>query len=150
MSTVFSDFSADGAVMITASHLPFNRNGLKFFSAKGGLDKGDITDITVFAESDYIINTLDRSTPSEIINRDIMAEYSAHLRQLIVDGTGKEKPLTGMRIAVDAGNGSGGFYAAQVLEPLGADVSASRYLEPDGNFPNHGTYPGRRLSCHPL
>ncbi len=141
MSTVFSDFSADGAVMITASHLPFNRNGLKFFSAKGGLDKGDITDITVFAESDYIINTLDRSTPSEIINRDIIAEYSAHLRQLIVDGTGKEKPLTGMRIAVDAGNGSGGFYAAQVLEPLGADVSASRYLEPDGNFPNHAPNP---------
>lgn len=28
--------------MLTASHLPFNRNGMKFFTAKGGLDKADI------------------------------------------------------------------------------------------------------------
>lgn len=28
--------------MLTASHLPFNRNGMKFFTAKGGLDKPDI------------------------------------------------------------------------------------------------------------
>ncbi|MFC2662638.1 MAG: phosphomannomutase/phosphoglucomutase, partial [Eubacterium sp.] len=35
MSTVFPEISADGAVMVTASHLPFNRNGLKFFSKDG-------------------------------------------------------------------------------------------------------------------
>ena len=44
MSTVFPQFAADGAVMITASHLPWNRNGLKFFGPDGGLNKGDITD----------------------------------------------------------------------------------------------------------
>lgn len=38
---------------------------------------------------------------------------------------------------VDAGNGVGGFYADQVLAPLGADVSGSQFLEPDGMFPNH-------------
>lgn len=31
--------------MITASHLPFNRNGLKFFSREGGLEKADITEV---------------------------------------------------------------------------------------------------------
>jgi len=31
----------------------------------------------------------------------------------------------------------GGFYAYEVLQPLGADVSASRFTEPDGMFPNH-------------
>lgn len=36
-----------------------------------------------------------------------------------------------------AGNGAGGFYASQVLKPLGADVSGSQFLEPDGRFPNH-------------
>ena len=29
--------------MITASHLPYNRNGFKFFTAAGGFEKGDIS-----------------------------------------------------------------------------------------------------------
>lgn len=48
-----------------------------------------------------------------------------------------ERPLKGLKIVVDAGNGVGGFYAEKVLSPLGADTTGSRYLEPDGMFPNH-------------
>ena len=33
MSTVTEGYRFDGSVMITASHLPFNRNGFKFFTA---------------------------------------------------------------------------------------------------------------------
>lgn len=43
MSVLFPETACDGAVMITASHLPFNRNGLKFFDADGGLEHADIT-----------------------------------------------------------------------------------------------------------
>mgnify|MGYP002513678927 FL=1 len=32
MSTVTDGYQFDGSVMITASHLPFNRNGFKFFT----------------------------------------------------------------------------------------------------------------------
>lgn len=42
-----------------------------------------------------------------------------------------------MSVVVDAGNGAGGFFAHDVLAPLGADVSDSQFLEPDGSFPNH-------------
>lgn len=35
----------DGAIMLTASHMPFNSNGLKFFTADGGLEKADITEL---------------------------------------------------------------------------------------------------------
>lgn len=35
----------DGAVMITASHLPFNRNGFKFFDNKAGFEKKEIADL---------------------------------------------------------------------------------------------------------
>ncbi|MGA0031859.1 MAG: hypothetical protein ACO3HA_00830, partial [Burkholderiales bacterium] len=42
---------------------------------------------------------------------------------------------------VAAGNGSGGFFAKSVLEPLGADVSGSQFLDPDGKFPNHSPNP---------
>ena len=177
MSTVFDEFRADGAVMVTASHLPWNRNGLKFFSASGGLNKGDITDIIVFAESDQILGMIPTGTGSAQASQtqagtDLMAIYSAHLRDLICRGVAKAagtkddpaaansadaaaetgtaagsanlRPLEGLKICVDAGNGAGGFYAKQVLAPLGADVSASQFLEPDGTFPNHAPNPENR------
>ena len=42
MSTLFEEIKSDCGIMITASHLPYNRNGMKFFSKEGGLDKFDI------------------------------------------------------------------------------------------------------------
>ena len=42
MSTIFPEYACDGAIMITASHLPYNRNGFKYFDRAGGLDKSDI------------------------------------------------------------------------------------------------------------
>ncbi|MGI6113778.1 MAG: phosphomannomutase/phosphoglucomutase, partial [Mahellales bacterium] len=49
----------------------------------------------------------------------------------------KQKPLKDFKIIVDAGNGAGGFFVDKVLVPLGADVTGSQFLEPDGSFPNH-------------
>ena len=69
-----------------------------------------------------------------------MERYAAHLRELIEKGVNApdyHRPLSGFHITVDAGNGAGGFYAEKVLAPLGADISGSRFLEPDGRFPNH-------------
>lgn len=151
MSTIFEEYSCDGAVMVTASHLPWNRNGMKFFDKNGGLNKGDITDIITFAESDSILNSVRPLTPRDAEEIPLLDTYAAHLRKLIADGIGndgnslssgeREMPLAGMKITVDAGNGSGGFYAEKVLKPLGADVSSSQFLEPDGNFPNHAPNP---------
>lgn len=142
MSTIFEEYQCDGAVMITASHLPWNRNGMKFFSRDGGLDKGDITDIITFAESDSILNSIRPSAPGEVEEIPLLDTYAAHLRSLIIEGAAMgETPLSGMKITVDAGNGSGGFYADKVLAPLGADVSSSQFLAPDGNFPNHAPNP---------
>ena len=75
-----------------------------------------------------------------------MPVYEAHLRRIIVEGVDakgerRDAPLAGLRIVVDAGNGSGGFLATRVLAPLGADVSGSQFLEPDGTFPNHAPNP---------
>lgn len=50
------------------------------------------------------------------------------------------KPLLGLHVVVDAGNGSGGFYA-DFLESLGAWVEGSQFLKPDGAFPNHAPNP---------
>lgn len=133
MSTVMPYYEFDGAIMITASHLPYNRNGLKFFTSEGGLDKADIKEILAKAAK---INFVGEYYECSDVN--LMQMYAAHLRQLI----SSEVPnLKGMKIVVDAGNGAGGFFATEVLEKLGADVSASQFLEPDGNFPNHQPNP---------
>jgi phosphomannomutase len=134
MSTVFDHHAFDGAIMLTASHLPFNRNGLKFFTRSGGLDKKDITSILERAEHKGLFDgqPLVRTETTEL-----MPDYSAHLVSLVQAGTGLEKPLDGLHIIVDAGNGAGGFFVEQILQPLGADTTGSQFLEPDGMFPNH-------------
>jgi len=67
--------------------------------------------------------------------------YSDMLIDIIREATKERKPLSGAKIIVDAGNGAGGFFPINVLEPLGADISGSLYLEPDGFFPNHEPNP---------
>ncbi len=135
MTTV--DFGCDAAVQITASHHPFNRNGLKFFTRDGGLDHGDIIALLEYAQDGMAPAPSDTGSVEQV---DYMANYCAHLREIIKKGVNAEDyehPLKGFHIVVDAGNGAGGFYADRVLAPLGADTSGSVYLEPDGMFPNH-------------
>lgn len=159
MSTQFDDFKCTGAVMITASHLPFNRNGFKFFTAEGGLNKEDIKEILTIASS--IAETSQSALPGNSQDAagtlsELMEEYCAHLRMIIAEGLSgsdsaadgqssanvgadnctSELPLKGLKVVVDAGNGAGGFYADHVLSPLGAEVTGC-FLEPDGSFPNH-------------
>lgn len=134
MTTI--DLGCDGSVQITASHHPFNRNGLKFFTKNGGLDSPDIEAILLHAQNG------DKPAPGKgsVKAVDYMSQYSTHLREIIQKGVNAADythPLKGFHIVVDAGNGVGGFYARDVLEPLGADISGSQFLEPDGLFPNH-------------
>ena len=49
MSTVLPRRPFTAAIMITASHLPWNRNGLKFFTARGGAESADIKEILTLA-----------------------------------------------------------------------------------------------------
>ena len=133
MATVTEGYLYDASVMITASHLPFNRNGFKFFTQKGGLEKQDIKAILTLAASDAHTGL----PAASVSSGSFMPQYADILCRKVREATGLVRPLEGLRIVVDAGNGAGGFYAAEVLEPLGADTTGSRYLDPDGTFPNH-------------
>lgn len=133
MTTVTGESPFDAAVMITASHLPWNRNGLKFFTAAGGAESADVREILRLAAEETPL-----APGGSVARGEFMETYAAILREkIIAAANGNEKPLAGKHIVVDAGNGAGGFFAERVLAPLGADTAGSRYLDPDGRFPNH-------------
>ncbi len=138
MTTV--DLGCVASVQITASHHPFNKNGLKFFTKEGGLNGSDIEKII-----EYAVEPFDNKGKSARIESvDFMSMYAKRLRKMICEGVNADdydKPLKGYRIIVDAGNGVGGFYATDVLAPLGADITGSQFLEKDGMFPNHTPNP---------
>lgn len=122
MATVTEGFMFDGTVMATASHLPYERNGFKFFTAGGGFEKADIKEILTIAETLYADGANTAFAAEKI---DFMGVYAAQLVGAIRRGTNKERPLEGMRIIIDAGNGAGGFFERDVLLPLGANTAGS-------------------------
>ena len=142
MSTVFEETSCHGAVMLTASHLPFNRNGIKFFVPEGGLEESDISEILKLAAGNGLSSPQLKGSRKKM---DFISIYAAQLVNMIRQNSGtdadNQQPLKGHKILVDAGNGAGGFFVNKILLPLGADVTGSIFLEPNGYFPNHSPNP---------
>jgi len=137
MGIIFEETHFDGSIMITASHLPFNRNGLKFFDNNGGLNSSDIKEILVEASN---LEIPKKPEGKQAVPLDFIDYYSRFLIDKIrneVNSEDYDHPLKGLKIVVDAGNGSGGFFVEKVLKPLGADTTGSQFLNPDGHFPNH-------------
>lgn len=145
--TKFPSIAADGSIMITASHHPSHVNGLKFFTADGGVNSSELDEIIALASAG---EKLPAGAHSTVVKRDCLRLYCDALTDTIRKGTGLFLPLKGLKIAVDAGHGAGGFFATRVLQPLGADISASQFLEPDGNFPAHSPNPENKEAMESL
>lgn len=141
-----SNWNCDASIMITASHLPYDRNGLKFFTPEGGLSGGDISEIIARAEKgDFMPKAIGTSE-----EKSYMDDYCRKLVGIVRTGTGKSAPLFGKRIIVDAGNGVGGFFVKKVLQQLGAFTDGSINLTPDGNFPSHAPNPEDPVAINAL
>lgn len=138
MSTIMEGYDCDGAIMFTASHMPYIYNGMKMFTKEGCLEKTDLKDVLSISMSGNFIESEKTGTIEE---KNLIEDYSNMLVEKIKDGVSSEinydRPFEGMKIIVDAGNGAGGFFAESVLKKLGADADGSQFLEPDGMFPNH-------------
>lgn len=138
MSTIIDGYKCDGAIMFTASHMPYVYNGLKMFTSQGCLEKTDIKDLIDICLAG---NFAEDKSKGQIIEKNLIEDYAQILVDKIRAGVNSpenyERPLEGMKIVVDAGNGAGGFFADKVLARLGADTGGSQFLNPDGMFPNH-------------
>lgn len=129
--------------MFTASHNPAQYNGIKMCRAGAspvGAESGLVA-IRELAEQ-YLSTGLPApaAAPGSLRRQDLLGQYARYLRGL-VDLSGI-RPLT---VAVDAGNGMGGFTVPAVLGdsilpglPL---TIVPMYFELDGSFPNHEANP---------
>lgn len=135
MSIITPGFQPDGSIMVTASHHPYDKNGLKFFVEEGGLEGAQVAKLLEMASA---YEPEDMAIAGTITEKPFLPTYKALLAERIRQGlnTDVQKPLLGLHVVVDAGNGAGGFYA-ELMEELGAWIEGSQFLEPDGMFPNH-------------
>lgn len=116
--------SGIGGVMVTGSHLAPHYNGVKLSVGSVNL-YGDVLQAIAqhVRDGDYTQGS------GAVTTYDMRAPY--------VQDIARRVPLArAFRVVIDAGNGTGGVFAQQLLQAWGQDVTGI-YLESDGGFPNH-------------
>lgn len=123
-----SDLPCDGGVMVTASHLPVDRNGMKFFTKEGGYSNDDIMLLVegALAQVERLNISNDDRKPSFSMDShsikavNFMPYYAKTLKDAIMKEVSQNLddesisninlPLTGLKITLNAGGGAGYFF----------------------------------------
>jgi phosphomannomutase/phosphoglucomutase len=122
--------NTESGVMVTGSHDPADRNGLKIVIAGEVLAGPDLQKLRQRIEQGNF-----SSGTGQMETRDLAPDYLeriAHDAQL-----GRS-----MKIVVDCGNGATGEIAPKLLEEIGCEV-LPLFTQIDGSFPNHPPDPSR-------
>ncbi len=113
-----------GGVMISASHNPYEDNGIKVF-ASDGTKVNDATEAEIEARIHQLIGN-STHVVDEIPNQQITAGGNRSLveryEELLLSHFPKGEWLKGMRLVVDCANGATSVVAPELLRRLGADV----------------------------
>jgi len=117
-------------VVISASHNPFEDNGLKIFKGDG-LKCDDALELEV--EALILGDTLRKqgATGTKIGSIETWPDGAARYAELAVTAYGEGLDLRGLRVVVDAGHGAAYETTPLVLRALGAEVLALN-VEPNG------------------
>jgi len=118
-------------VVISASHNPFEDNGIKVFSGAGEkfTEALESQVESIMADPSWSIAQADAPGVEEV---DLRSEYLDHLREILPVGNRSVK-----RIAIDCANGATATVAPRLFTELGFEVS-SIGVEPDGRNINLG------------
>ena len=128
----------NAGLMISASHNPFEDNGIKVFSGAGA-KYGEAMEQQIEALVADRSWSVPEGDAAPVACTDYAEAYLAHARVVLPDAG----PLAGCRIGVDCANGAMTEYAPRLLEELGLDVT-SIASSPDGRNINR-----RCGSTHP-
>jgi phosphoglucosamine mutase len=116
-------------IVISASHNPYEDNGIKVF---GGAGRKFSTELEERTEA--IVERLDLGmlAPASPVPRDLSDAYLGHLTRAY-----EGRRLEGMHLVVDCANGATSFLARRLFEGLGARVTVI-HDQPDGRNINRG------------
>jgi len=127
-------YNADAGVVISASHNPFEFNGIKFFDGRGY----KLQDFMEERIEGIILNNseeLPRPTGKEVgkksIKESASEDYITFLKSTI------DIDLKGLKIALDCANGAAFKVAPEIMNRLGAEVYVTNN-NPDGININKG------------
>jgi phosphoglucosamine mutase len=119
-------------VVISASHNPYEDNGIKVFSGAGEkfTETLERRVEAVVADSSWTVSDGEAGPVEQV---DLRSEYLGHLREILPP----DVRTAGMRIAVDCANGATTTVAPRLFEDLGFDVTHIG-SQPDGQNINRG------------
>jgi len=126
---------ADVGLMITASHNPFDDNGIKIFGSDGFKLSDDLeAEVTRHIQSGELSSEHIRSDQLGKAYRidDARGRYIEFAKSVI-----KNQDLEGLKIVMDCANGAAYFIAPLIFKELGAQVIKTS-VEPDGYNINNG------------
>jgi phosphomannomutase/phosphoglucomutase len=118
------NLKTDGGIMITASHNPPEYNGFKLREGEQAVFGEGIQEIREIIEKGRFEQG--KGKKKEV---NTVPAYIAAVKERI-------KLKRGVKVVVDAGNGTAGPIATRLLKDLGCTLY-ELYCEPDGNFPHH-------------
>ena len=126
-------FRARAGIVITASHNPYEDNGIKFFSAEGDKLPDDV-ELAIEAEIETPLVTVDASRLGKARRvEDAVGRYIEFCKSTIPASMN----FRGLKVVVDCANGATYNTAPYVFEELGADVIPMG-IDPDGLNINRG------------
>lgn len=133
---ITSSMRADAGVVISASHNPFQDNGIKFFF-KDGFKLPDEIELKIekliFSEKIDSLRPVATEVGKAYRIDDAVGRYVVFLKSTFP----KDLDLSGMKIVLDCANGAGYKVAPAVLEELGAEVIPLG-VKPNGTNINAG------------
>ncbi len=127
---------AAAGIVISASHNPYEDNGIKIFSSNGFKLPDEIeAKLEDMIDEQLVVNSLPTGVDIGFAKRidDAIGQYAVFLKEQFP----KHLTLDGMRIVLDCANGAAYKVAPKVLEELGAELFLVGN-EPDGQNINRG------------